>query len=212
MIRILYFLFLCVVLLSSNINAKKDNSEGRVSVAECSLYSDVYFEYLYAANFLYSKFFKRAVYTWRTWSIFSKADKFNVKVEFTEKDNKGIWSFEPVEGQKNAYYIKNLHYNEYMYTSQYRASFLIPLRYVYTNDRVKPEYRESYMWRIEKIDQNGRIALWNVKYKEPLYPAQCVAKDRSEYMRDVFTWPVNNDKTPVAFYWTLKCRDNILPS
>jgi hypothetical protein len=180
--------------------------------AECVLYSEVFNEYMYAANFLFAKNFKRTVYTWRPIS-FVFGSRFDTVQHFSEKERKAVWFFEPVEGRPGIYYMKNLRYSEYLYTSQYHAGLFSPQRLVYTNNRVKPDWQESYMWRLVKEGiEEGRYAVWNVKYNEPLYPSHHVSRENpDDPRRDVYTWPLRNDKAPVSFYWSLKCRNNIYP-
>jgi hypothetical protein len=210
-----YFAILVAFLLLVDIDQSRLNSAqpaaGPVE-AECSLYSEVFHEYLYAANFMFSKNFKRTVYTWRPIS-FIFGSRYDTEMKFSEKERKAVWFFEPVEGRPGIYYMKNLHYKEYMYTSQYHVSFFLPQRMVYTNNRVKPEWQESYMWRLVKEGiEEGRYAVWNVKYNEPLYPSQYLnPENQDDQRRDVFTWPIRNDKAPISFYWSLKCRNQIYP-
>ena len=210
--RFIYLVLVTVTaLLIQQTWAKKREDDSRQVATKCLLYSDVYYEYLYAANFMFSKFFKRTVYTWQPLS-FVFGTRYDTNLAYSEKDPKAVWLFEPVEGKQNVYYIRNQKYNEYLYTSQYHAGLFAPQRLVNTNDRVKSEWRESYQWRIEKENDKGRFVVWNVKYNEPLYPsAKRGTKDEDQFRRDVYTWPLRNDNAPSSFYWTFKCLNNVFP-
>jgi hypothetical protein len=158
---------------------------------------------------MFSKKFKRTVYTWRPIS-FIFGSWYDTEMKFSEKERKAVWFFEPVEDRQGIYYMKNLLFKEYMYTSQFHGSLFLPKRMVFPNNRVKPEWQESYMWRLVKEGiEEGRYSVWNVKYNESLYPDQ--NQGIVFQRRDVFTWPIRNDKAPVPFYWSLKCRNQIYP-
>jgi hypothetical protein len=181
----------------------------RLAEAQCLLYNEISYEYLYAANLFFSKSWKRTVYTWPPLK-FVVGSRYNMNLKYTEKDRKAVWSFEPVEGRPGIYYIKNIEYDDYMYTSQFHKEMFGHKRMVYTNDRVKPEWQESYMWRLEKVDiAEGRFAIWNVKYNESLYPdMNQVLKLR----RGVYTWTLRNDEATASFYWLLKCKNQVYPN
>lgn len=206
--------FLLVAQFNDNrVDGKSVAISGPVET-ECLMYSDVFFEYMYAANFMFSKFFKRTVYTWSPVHFWS-GSRFDVNFQFTTSEPKAVWFFERVEGRPGVYYLRNLKYKEYLYASQYHAGLFAPQRLVYTNNRIKPEWHESYMWRVEKeAGGKDRYTIWNVKYNEPMYPA--LQKDQQDNVPDsrrgVYTWPLKSDQPPASFYWTLKCKDNKIPA
>ncbi len=84
----------------------------------CILYSDHNSEYLYAANFIYSFNFKRTVYTWKASYLFDSV-YYSSAFNFTNKDPKGVWYLMPVDDYPDTFFLRNKHYDEYLYTSQY---------------------------------------------------------------------------------------------
>lgn len=186
---------------------------------ECMIYSDQHRQYLYRAVAPFS--FNNRIYTWspQAWTFKSA---YNSDIEYTDRDPKGLWYFEPVASQAapNTFLIRNKHYNEYLYASTQRAVlsyFTVKERYVFSSKEIKPSLgKEAYMWKLER-HENGRFGvryiIRNVKYSEETLASSVTENlmtginPKISSRNEAYTWAA-----PIVQYWRLRCKDNVEPS
>lgn len=168
----------------------------------CIIFNSYHKEFLYAADKLFSKHSSRSVYTWEV-SFWYKW-KNSVKLVYTDEDTKGLWYFEPVERQKDTYFIRNYKYNEYLQANSGQDSH----RKFISTEKLIRNLDKSFMWRFKKVS-NDVYTIWNVKYDEPLF-AVSDKENGFSLRRSVFTEPHIENKD-LHKYWVLKCRNGVNP-
>jgi hypothetical protein len=134
---------------------------------------------------------------------------------YTEKDSKGIWYLEPAQGFENTFYLRNKNYNDFLHSSRHRvpgSQLTESVRFVFT-DEVKPAHLETYLWRLEKVKGNdSRYTITNVKYAEPLVTTGITGLDRVASPGISRRLEVYTLEGPTSQTWTLRCKDNVLPT
>ena len=201
------FIVISICFIGQNVIA-----EETAPVSQCMVYNDATRQYLYRAMNILHPWFGQA-YTWAPYSGFF-TNPYDTKFIYTEKDTKGLWMFIPVEGYQDTFYLKNSHYKEYLHTSRHHLPHTLltdKIRFVFS-DKIKPEFLETYMWRLVKTDNSDeQFTIINVKYNEGLITSgnlrlEAFVNPRLSRKLDVFT-----SIQPQSQIWTLKCKDNILP-
>lgn len=192
-----------ILVILTILNAVK-NSDLKDENLNCVIFNEKYHEYMYAANMFFSRYFKRAIYTFPMGLIYWTKNGKNF--DFTEDDRKGVWILEPVNGRKNIYYLKNLKYQEYLYAADKLNKFLFfesNMRWVYTQKKLTPS-DEKFMWKFETLHEKGSYHIFNVEHNEPLFAN--VHLNNENIRRDVLTWY----KSPngMQFKWNVKCRND----
>ncbi|RNA30142.1 hypothetical protein BpHYR1_000732 [Brachionus plicatilis] len=180
------------------------SADSRNQELNCVLFNEKYHEYMYAANFLFSKNFKRTIYTFPLGLFYSAKNGHNF--DFTEDDRKGVWIIEPVSGRKNVYYLKNLKYEEYLYAGDKVPKFIFfdtNMRFVNTKKDFSPS-DEKFMWKFERLNKMGSYFIYNVEYNEPLFAD--FHRTRENIRRDVLTW--YKDPNGLQFSWNVKCKND----
>ena len=197
----IFLFFFTIFILNENVLVSKA-AEGQV-VAECLIYSDQYRQYIYRSwtGFLATWYPNRG--------FFAISSPYNSPMEYSEKDPKGLWYFEPVDGSVSTFFIRNKKKNEYLHTSRVNFGFLAygdTSRLVVTNKKIKREYYETYMWKLERISDD-RFTIKNIKYDEALTARQ----DRDEDGRPSASIHIYTSSVPQEQIWTLRCKDKKLP-
>lgn len=169
---------------------------------ECRIYNDYYKQYLYAPTRILTWFSspERPACLWREHSLFRR----HPSIYYSDDEPKGVWSFEPVIGRDDTFYLRNRYYsNEYLRGSDDFRGIFAPYmnRRVYVQE-LKSFTDESYMWVFKARPWGNAYEIWNVKHCQPLY---AMTKPLSVgKRRKVSLWysHPNSDR----FNWVLMCR------
>lgn len=192
--------FLVIFLALVDLNS----SDSQNQELNCVIFNEKYHEYMYAANFLFSKYFKRTVYTYPLGLFYLVKNGKNF--DYTDDDRKGVWILEPVKGLKNIFYLKNLRYDEYLFAGDRVPKFIFfdsNMRFVNTEKNLSPS-DEKFMWKFEQLNNRGSYLIFNVGYNEPLFANFQITKDNIR--RDVLTW--YKEPNGVQFRWNVKCKND----
>ena len=170
--------------------------------------------YIYANYKLFGLGSTRKVLPYRTFidDIYYVFNRNEIKFEYSEEDPSGIWLFEPVDGRKNTFYLRNRKYiDEYLRVSN---DYLFPWYYkdfsVCATKKQEVDDDELFMWRFDRIgdtNQTNLYYIWNVKLRLPLYKNE-------EFKRyNQFSVSLKNGllRDSKEFEWVLKCLDDLLP-
>lgn len=129
-----------IILLLVCFNSK----QVELKTAECVVYNGKYHnEYIYSG--ILFGLSRRYVFTWSPLLAFRSTKNH----EFRDDDRKGVWIFEPAEGE-NIFFIKNSEYNEYFYATGFHNSFLYARRRVFTW-MSSSELDDQFMWKLKKF-------------------------------------------------------------
>ena len=131
------------------------------------------------------------------------------KIEYSESDPRGVWIFEPVMGQKSAYYLRNQKYSHdylkgsssYVEWSKFKENFYVSAA------KKHHDLNEYYMWRFNQTSStSNRYYIWNVKNGSPLY-----MRTFKFDVVSLFDGYIGDDSEWKSFEWVIKCKDDLLP-
>ena len=181
-------------------------------LTECRVYHRESLIYIYAKYKPFGLGSTREVLPYRTFldDIYYMFNRNKIKFVYNDEDPSGIWLFEPVDGRKNTFYLRNRKYiDEYLRVSN---NYLLPWYYrdysVLVTKKQEFDDDELFMWRFDRIDDRSRrYYIWNVRFRLPLYHNKEIL---SRIQPSIF---LKNDvmHDSKEFEWVLKCLDDLLP-
>ena len=130
------------------------------------------------------------------------------KIEYSESNPRGVWTFEPVIGRKGVYYLRNQEYSdEYLKGSSTYADLIFKENFYVSAAKKHDDLDEFYMWRFNKTSTNSdRYYIWNVKNGSPMY-----MRRMKFFIVSLFDGSIGVDSEWKSFEWVIKCKDDLLP-
>ena len=184
-------------------------------LTECRVYNQEFLMYIYAKYKLLGLGSTRTILPYRTFldDFYYIFNRNEIKFEYSEEDPSAIWLFEPVDGRKNTFYLRNKKYiDEYLRGSYDELSHWYDYDFsIWASKKHQVDDDELYMWGFDRIDDTNQTNLyyiWNVKLGLPLYTRKYHFIRGSKVSVSLKNGASYDSE---EFEWVLKCLDDLLP-
>ena len=175
---------------------------------QCQVFSTKYRRYMFAKPRIIWLESERRIQSDNYRSFLDSILGRDYKVEYSESNPNGVWTFEPVIDRKGAYFLRNQEYRDHYLkgTSSYMERIWKENFYVWAGKKYD-DLDEFYMWKFNQTSTNSdRYYIWNVKNGRPLY-----TRIFNHYRVSLFDGSVGEDSEWKSFEWYIKCKDDLLP-
>ena len=191
-----------LTLLMVNIKADGEK-EGKFE--QCLLFSSKYGTYMFPSFKLLWFVSERPIHA-KYISFLDAILRREYKIEYSESDLRGVWTFEPVMDRKGAYYLRNQEYSdEYLKGSSSYSDLIFKENFYVSAAKKNDDLDEFYMWKFNRTSTNSdRYYIWNLKNGSPLYTRLLKFKFVS-----LFDGSIGVDSE--RFEWVIKCKDDLVP-
>jgi hypothetical protein len=137
------------------------------------------------------------------------------KIEYSESDPRGVWTFEPVIGRKGVYYLRNQeNRDEYLKGSSSYTNHRLKEIFEVSATKKHNDLDEFYMWRFNQTStSSNRYYILNVKNGSPMYTRKVLrgVPTLIFYIVSLFDGSIDDDSEFKSFEWVIKCKDDLLP-
>ena len=180
-------------------------------------------EYLYAVDTnKLNTYFRRMVFTFSYYytlhnlnfcSILSEPNETlnRALIEFNSQNEEKLWVFIQVKNKNNTFFIRNFHFNEYLYAAEDLISdFFEKESHVFTWKGKFDKQNEIFMWKLSHFVRDKYI-IKNVKRNTTLIAGEdfFYLKNLNQYQRNVYASRNKLSKS----HWDIKCKfDEKLPT
>ena len=103
---------LSILLLTLLIVKIRTDSQKEDKFEQCQVFSTKFQRYMFAKEIVFWFEFERRIHAYNYRSFFDSILGRDYKIEYSESNPNGVWTFEPVIGRKGAYYLRNKAYRD----------------------------------------------------------------------------------------------------
>ena len=186
-------MFILCILILFNIGSIQNSEE-----LKCILINRHESRYLTANNWFVTFLIGNEVYA-------SEMDRNEYKTVLDWYTNRpeAVWIFEPVDGRKKHYYIKNAKFNKYLYAKrEYGPVYLKSVKN-------KNELDEAFVWYFPK--NKLYFEIMNSRFEQSLFVKPVKIEGRLSYvvrLLDYENYDLNYDAGDIHEDWNLRCEND----